>query len=252
MPSESDPFHAKRESLRVNEIQPNEAMDAVAPEDRDWRPSALQAWWAGLPQTARSLLRKRLNRDNQTRLHLAHLVARRPGQVVIGAYTYGRPKVRFPESGATLVIGRYGSIADGVEILLGGNHRLDWATTYPFPALPRLWPAAAGRTGHDATRGDVVIGHDVWLGSQCMVMSGVSIGHGAVVAARAVVTRDVPPYAIVAGNPARIIRLRFDEATVSALLDTQWWNLPKPRIETLLPLLLSDRIDAFVAAVRRP
>ncbi|SIQ21959.1 MULTISPECIES: CatB-related O-acetyltransferase [unclassified Bosea (in: a-proteobacteria)] len=222
---------------------------AVAAEDRDWRPSALQAWWAGLPSAARGLLRKYLNRDNQTRLHLAHLLARRPGQFAIGPFTYGRPKVRFSESGARLVIGRYGSIADGVEILLGGNHRLDWVTSYPFPALPRLWPKAAGITGFDATRGDVVIGHDVWLGSQCMVMSGVTIGHGAVVAARAVVTKDVPPYAIVAGNPGRVVRLRFDEATVASLLETRWWELPKDRIEALLPLLLSDRIAEFVTAV---
>lgn len=228
----------------------NNAKGAVAPEDRDWRPSALQAWWAGLPPTARGLLRKHLNRDNQTRLHLAHLVARRPGQITIGAYTYGRPKVRFPESGARLVIGRYGSIADGVEILLGGNHRLDWVTSYPFPALPGLWPKAVGITGFDATRGDVVIGHDVWLGSQCMVMSGVAIGHGAVVAARAVVTKDVPAYAIVAGNPARVVRLRFDEATVASLLESRWWDLPKERIDALLPLLLSDRITDFLAAAQ--
>lgn len=236
----------------MKETRPDEGMGAVAPEDRDWRPSTLQAWWAGLPQTMRSLLRKRLNRDNQTRLHLAHLVARRPGQIVVGAYTYGRPKVRFPESGAKLVIGRYGSIADGVEILLGGNHRLDWTTTYPFPALPGLWPTASGFTGHDATRGDVVIGHDVWLGSQCMILSGVTIGHGAVVAARTVVRRDVPPYAIVAGNPARVFRLRFDEAKVAALLETRWWDLPKTRVEALLPLLLSSRIEEFIAAVRSP
>ena len=174
-----------------------------------------------------------------------------PGQIVVGPYTYGRPKVRFPESGARLVIGRYGSIADGVEILLGGNHRLDWTTSYPFPAMPRIWPDAAGLTGHDTTRGDVVIGHDVWLGSQCMILSGVTIGHGAAVAARAVVTRDVPPYAIVAGNPARVVRLRFDEATIAALLATRWWNLPKPQIDALLPLLLSDRIDDFIGAVAK-
>jgi acetyltransferase-like isoleucine patch superfamily enzyme len=229
---------------------PDKSEGAIAPEDRDWRPSALQAWWAGLAPVPRGWLRKRLNPDNQTRLHLAKLVARRPGQFTICPYTYGRPKVRFPESGARLVIGRYGSIADGVEILLGGNHRLDWATTYPFPALPRLWPPAAGITGHDTTRGDVVIGHDVWLGSQCMVMSGVTIGHGAVVAARAVVTRDVPPYAIVAGNPARVVRLRFDEARITALLETAWWNRPRSEIEPLIPLLLSERFDELLEALR--
>lgn len=218
---------------------------AVAPEDRDWRPTGLQAWWAGLAPVPRGWLRKRLNPDNQTRLHLAKLVARRPGQFTIGAYTYGRPKVRFPESGARLVIGRYGSIADGVEILLGGNHELGWATTYPFPALPRLWPEAAGMTGHHTSRGDVVIGHDVWLGSQSMILSGVNIGHGAVVAARAVVTRDVPPYAVVAGNPARVVKLRFDETRIEQLLASRWWLRPAAEIRKLIPVLMSDRLEAL-------
>lgn len=217
----------------------------VAPEDRDWKPSLLQRWWAGLPPVPHGWLRKRFNPENQTRLHLAQLVVRRPGQFVIGPYTYGRPKVRFPESGAKLSIGRYGSIADGVEILLGGNHELSWATTYPFPALPRLWPEAAAMTGHHTTRGDVAIGHDVWLGSQCMILSGVNIGHGAVVAARAVVTRDVPPYAIVAGNPARIVKRRFDEARIEQLLASRWWLRPEAEIRKLIPTLMSDRLEAL-------
>lgn len=225
---------------------------ALPPEDADWRPSPLVAWWAGLPSVTRGWLRRRFNPDNQTRIHLAHLVARRPGQIAVGRYTYGRPKVRFPESGARLTIGRYGSIADGVEILLGGNHRLDWATTYPFPALPGLWPEAAGHDGSDTTRGDVTIGHDVWLASQCMVMSGVTIGHGAVVAARAVVTRDVPPYAVVAGNPARVVRRRFDEATIAALLASRWWDLPAETVTTLLPLLMSEQTGDLLAALRNP
>lgn len=233
---------------------PNEAGGRVppimlSPEDASWRPSQLAAWWSGLPAGPRGWLRRRINPDNQTRLHLARLIVRRPGQIAVGAFTYGRPKVRFPESGARLTIGRYGSIADGVEILLGGNHRTDWATTYPFPALPGLWPAARAMSGHDATRGDVAIGHDVWLGSQAMILSGVTIGHGAVVAARSVVTRDVPPYAIVAGNPARIVRLRHPEAQIEKLLATRWWELPAAEVAALLPLLMSDRIEALAAAI---
>lgn len=223
---------------------------ALPPEDASWRPGPLVTWWAGLAPVVNGLLRKRFNPHNQTRLHLAKLIARRPGQIAVGAWTYGRPKVRFPESGAKLTIGRYGSIADGVEILLGGNHRTDWVTTYPFPEWPDLWPGAAGIGGSHATRGDVSIGHDVWLGSQCMVLSGVTIGTGAVVAARAVVTRDVPPYAIVGGNPARVIRLRFDEATIAALLASRWWALPRETVVELLPLLMSDRTDELLAALR--
>jgi len=223
------------------------------PDDPDagWRPGALASWWAGLPAGPRSLLRRWINPDNQTRIHLARLLARRPRQISVGAYTYGRPKVRFPESGARLRIGRYGSIADGVEILLGGNHRTDWVTTYPFPALAGLWPAARGMIGFDATRGDVVIGNDVWLGSQAMILSGVTIGDGAVVAARAVVTRDVPPYAIVAGNPAKLVRLRLPEAEVAALLASRWWTLPPEQVSQLLPLLMSDRVGELTAALRQ-
>jgi acetyltransferase-like isoleucine patch superfamily enzyme len=223
--------------------QPLEPAGTLSADDLAWRPGAVAAWWAGLPPAVRGLLRRHVNPHNQTRLHLAALITRRPGQIAIGAWTYGRPKVRFPESGARLTIGRYGSIADGVEILLGGNHRTDWATTYPFPALPGLWPEAAAIEGSHTTRGDVTIGHDVWLGSQAMILSGVTIGTGAVVAARAVVTRDVPPYAIVGGNPARVLRPRFDEADVASLLASRWWDRPREEVVQLLRALMSDRIS---------
>ena len=212
-------------------------------------PTALQSWWAGLPDVARGFLRRAINPHNLTQVHLAHLITRKPAQFSIGDFTYGRPKVRFPESGAALAIGRYGSIADGVELLLGGNHRTDWVTTYPFPALPGLWPEAAGNTGFSGTRGDISIGHDVWIGSQAMILSGVTIGHGAVIAARSVVTRDVPPYAIVAGNPARQIRLRFDEATIAGLIASAWWDLPRDEVARLLPILMNGDVTVFLKAV---
>ncbi len=193
-------------------------------------------------------LRNWRNPHNETRLHLQHL-ARRYG-FTIGEFSYGRPKVRFPESGCKLTIGRFCSIADKVEILLGGNHRIDWTSTYPFAAFPDLWPSAGGHADFHASRGDVAIGHDVWLGSGAMVLSGVTVGHGAVVAARAVVTRDVPPYAIVGGNPARVIRSRFDEVTIADLVETAWWDLPRAEIERLVPLLQSDQALDLVAAVR--
>lgn len=192
-------------------------------------------------------LRNWRNPHNETRIHLGAL-ARRHG-FEIGEFSYGRPKVRFPESGAKLAIGRFCSIADRVEILLGGNHRTDWVSTYPFAAMTGLFPTAARLEGHHASGGDVVIGHDVWLGSGAMILSGVSIGHGAVVAARAVVTRDVPPYAIVGGNPAKPIRYRFDGATVAALLEAAWWDLPRDELEPLIPLIQSDRVEALLAAV---
>ncbi|GJD92231.1 MULTISPECIES: CatB-related O-acetyltransferase [Methylobacterium] len=198
-------------------------------------------------------LRSGRNPNNETRIHLAKLV-RRHG-FSIGAYSYGRPKVRFPESGRRLTIGRYCSIADKVEILLGGGHRLDWATTYPFAAMEGLFPDAEAPEDYHVARGDVTIGHDVWLGSGCLILPGVTIGHGAVVAARAVVTRDVPPYAVAAGNPARAVRTRFEADTVAALLEAAWWDLPHATVSRLVPLLSSDRIDDLLAALavaRRP
>ena len=196
----------------------------------------------------RAALARWRNPGNETRMHLRKLV-RRYG-FDIQEHSYGRPKVRFPESGAQLSIGRYCSIADGVEILLGGNHRTDFATTFPFGAFPDTWPAARGLDDYHATRGDVHVGHDVWLGSGCMILSGVTIGNGAVVAARAVVTRDVPPYAIVGGNPARIIRRRFDDETVDGLVRAAWWDLPRSEVERLAPILQSGRVAELLAAVR--
>ena len=113
------------------------------------------------------------------------------GKVTIGAHTYGAPLVRWWGEPANLSIGRFCSIADDVQIFLGGNHRTDWVTTYPFPVF-RAWHEARGIAGHPATRGDVHIGHDVWLGSGSVILSGVTIGHGAVIGCRAVVSRDVP------------------------------------------------------------
>jgi lipopolysaccharide biosynthesis protein len=111
-----------------------------------------------------------------------------------------------------------------------------------------LFPDARAPEDFHASRGDVVIGHDVWLGSGCMILSGVTIGPGAVVAARAVVTRDVPPYAVVAGNPARVVRHRFDAATVKALVAAAWWDLPHADVTRLVPLLQGGDIQALVAA----
>jgi acetyltransferase-like isoleucine patch superfamily enzyme len=187
------------------------------------------------------------NPHNLTRLHLKALTDR--WGFDIGDHSYGRPKVRFPESGAKLAIGRYCSIADGVEILLGGNHRTDFVTTYPFWAMTGVWPEAAGRGDFHGTKGDVSIGHDVWLGSQCMILSGVTIGAGAVIAARAVVTKDVPPYAIVGGNPAKVIRMRFDAGTVERLLANKWWDLPRERVAGLIPLLQGADVEGFLRAV---
>jgi len=169
----------------------------------------------------------------------------------IGEYTYGVPKVHFDtDFPMQLRIGKFCSIAPAVEIFLGMNHRLDWCTTYPFsspvPQVRDLWPEAADIKGFPSSYGDVNIGHDVWLGLGATILSGVTIGAGAAVGAKAVVTNDVPPYAVAVGNPAKVVKMRFAEQTIAKLLEFQWWHWPVEKIRRALPLLCSERIDELI------
>lgn len=169
-------------------------------------------------------------------------------QYEIGKKSYGSPQVLSWGEGATLRIGAFCSISDGVLIFLGGEHRTDWVTTYPFNSL---WEAGKGIKGHPKTKGDVIIGNDVWIAAEAVIMSGVKIGDGAVIGARAVVTKDVPPYAIAAGNPAVVVRKRFDDEIIQRLLSVQWWEWEESRIEKALPLLLNTDVSAFLDAAER-
>jgi chloramphenicol O-acetyltransferase type B len=171
-----------------------------------------------------------------TRDHLSDLID--AGVATVGDHTYGMPTVRRWPGSANLHIGKYCSIAEEVLIFPGGNHRPDWVTTYPFSGID-AWPAAHQIKGHPSTRGDIVIGNDVWLGYGSLILSGVTIGDGAVIGARAVVTKSVPPYAIVAGNPARLLRYRFSQQDVKRLLALQWWNWSDEQVEAAIPQLLS-------------
>ncbi len=148
----------------------------------------------------------------------------------IGEYTYGVPKVYHWGEDARLVIGKFCSIAEHVTIFLGGNHRTDWKTTYPFSALTEQFPGASHIKGHPATKGDVVIGNDVWIGYGSIILSGVEIGDGAVVAAGAVVTKKIGPYEIWGGNPAKLIGKRFSDAQIASLQKEAWWNWPIDKI----------------------
>lgn len=160
----------------------------------------------------------------------------------MGDYSYGKPTVLFANDRAGLTIGNYTSIADEVVILLGGDHRIDWATTYP---LHLCYPEWSELKGHPATKGDVVIGNDVWIGREALILSGVTIGDGAVVGARAVVTKDVMPYSVVVGNPARHIKFRFDQETIAVLQRIAWWHWPEQVVREATPLLLSNDIPAL-------
>ncbi|MFI5343702.1 MAG: CatB-related O-acetyltransferase [Chlamydiales bacterium] len=161
-----------------------------------------------------------------------------------GKGSYGDPNVVSWGEDAKVKIGKYCSIASGTTILLGGEHRTDWVTTYPFSDL---WPTVAGHIkGHPKTKGDVIIGNDVWIGMGALILSGVTIGDGAVVGAHAVVAKNVPPYSIVAGNPAKIIKYRFDEDTIKKLIAIAWWDWPDEKIASAMEFLLSSDINNFL------
>lgn len=165
-------------------------------------------------------------------------------QYRIGRGTYGNLTVLNWNEGASLSVGNFTSIADGVKIFLGGGeHRSDWVTTYPFNVL---WPSASAISGHPKTKGDVIIGSDVWIGTEAVILSGVKVGDGAVIGARAVVAKDVPPYAVVAGNPSRIVKWRFEPAIVERLLRVAWWNWSEESIDKVLPFLLDTDISQFL------
>ena len=169
-------------------------------------------------------------------------------QYEIGRGTYGSPEIITWQEGATLKIGAFCSIAEGVKFFLGGEHRVDWVTTYPFSFL---WESGRHITGHPKTKGDVIVGNDVWIGAEAVIMSGVKIGDGAVVGARAVVTKNMEPYAIYAGNPARLVKKRFDEKTIQQLLALEWWNFTDEEIEQILPLMLNTDIRTFIVEAKR-
>ena len=171
------------------------------------------------------------------------VLARRFPQYEIGRGSYGLLDVIDYGEGAKLRMGAWCSTAQGSRVLLGGGHRTDWVTTYPFTDLE---PSLAHIPGHPVTRGDVVIGNDVWIGFEAMILSGVTIGDGAVIMARAVVTRDVAPYAIVGGVPARELGKRFDDATIARLLALRWWDWPEDRIVAAGPHMLSADIARYL------
>lgn len=157
----------------------------------------------------------------------------------IGDHSYGTPSV-IEKSSARLSIGKFCSIASGVLIALG-NHKTDGITTYPFASLRRFWPAMQNIAVEDhCSNGDVTIGNDVWIGYGVTILSGVTIGDGVVLAAESVVTKDVPPYAIVGGNPARVIKFRHSPADIEALLRIRWWDWDDSMLNERLPLMMTD------------
>lgn len=147
-----------------------------------------------------------------------------------------------------LVIGKFCAIATGVTFIMGGaNHKIDCVSTYPFPIMGGGWETHMDLLMGLPSRGDTIIGNDVWIGYQATIMAGVHIGDGAIIASKAVVTQDVPPYAIVGGNPGRVLRHRFPPETVDALLELRWWDWSPEKITSRIRALMSLDLDALRA-----
>jgi acetyltransferase-like isoleucine patch superfamily enzyme len=168
-----------------------------------------------------------------------------------GKYTYGSPTIHWTNDTAKLIVGNFCSIATNVNIYLGGNHRTDWVTTYPFGHIHQNIFNGFNGAGHPSTKGDVIIGNDVWIGHSATIMSGVTVGSGAVIAANSHVVKDVEPYSIVGGNPAKHIRYRFTSTQIKRLLELQWWDWPIEKINDNLHNICSPNIDAFLDAQLR-
>ena len=151
----------------------------------------------------------------------------------------------YPINGDKLIIGKFSSIACGAKFLFNSaNHTLDSLSTYTFPLFFEEWGLPWGKM-KDAWdhKGDIVIGNDVWIGYEAVILAGVTIGDGAVIGSRAVVTKDVPPYTIVGGVPAKTIRRRFDEDTVEELLCLRWWDWPEEVIRENIAAIQSGCVE---------
>ena len=158
----------------------------------------------------------------------------------------------YPEFGDRLVIGKFCAIAQGTTFIMGpANHRTGSASTYPFNVFGGAWTEATpDHMSQLPRKGDTVVGNDVWLGRECVVMPGVKIGDGAIVAAYSVVTRDVAPYTVAGGNPARFIKNRFDEELTGLLLRLKWWDLPPEELLGWLPVLCDENLENLRAALK--
>lgn len=177
--------------------------------------------------------------------------------IIVGDYTYyddfetvanfeKNVRYLFEFIGDKLIIGKFCMIASGVEFIMNGaNHLASGISAYPFAVFGNGWEdAMAGK--EYPQKGDTIIGNDVWIGYRAAIMPGVTIGDGAIIGAYSVVTNDVPPYAIVGGNPAKLIRRRFTEAEIAQLLDLQWWNWPAVKITAWVQELTGSDINALL------
>ena len=177
--------------------------------------------------------------------------------VEVGEYTYyeddenptefDRKNVLYnrPEFGDKLIIGKFCAIGSNSTFIMGAaNHSVSTVSTYPFSLFGGKW-AKAARSTYDLTphKGNTIIGNDVWIGRRSVIMPGVKIGDGAIIAASAVVTKDVPPYTVVGGNPAEFIRRRFNDRLTAMLLELKWWDFKPDDLIKVLPVLTDPDLE---------
>ena len=173
--------------------------------------------------------------------------------IVVGDYTYyddpegverfeNNVLYHFPFIGDRLIIGKFCAIAKDVKFIMNGaNHKISGFSTYPFQIFGHGWEKAMPERSEFPYKGDTLIGNDVWIGYEATIMPGIKVGDGAIIASKAVVTKDVPPYSVVGGNPAKIIKQRFDQNSINKLLEIAWWNWPIEKItENLEAIVGSD------------
>ena len=165
------------------------------------------------------------------------------GKATIGEYTYGNPEVHNWTEKWKVTIGKFCSFGEGVHIIVDGEHRTDWVCNFPLSPLLMMIPE---NYGHPTSKGDITIGNDVWVGMYSIILSGVTIGDGAVIGAGSVVTKDVKPYEIVAGVPARHIKFRFTLKNIEELEKIAWWNWPFLKLQEKVRELESKDVYAFI------
>lgn len=181
-------------------------------------------------------------------------VIKRPN-IIVGDYTYyddpegaedfeSHVTHHYEFLGDKLIIGKFCAIAKGVEFIMNGaNHRMGGVTTYPFNLFGCGWEKATPSLKDLPFKGDTVIGNDVWIGQNVTFLPGVHVGDGAIIGANSTVTRDIPPYCIAAGDPARVVRKRYDDETTAFLLELKWWDWPAEKITSNLEALASGDLN---------
>lgn len=166
----------------------------------------------------------------------------------VGKHTYGNDNVEILFGSKTdVTFGAFCSIAAGVKIHIDSSHRVDWLTTYPFGHIHKNIFNTFDGAGHPTGKGPVTIGNDVWIGRDAVILSGITIGDGAVVGCNTVVTKDIKPYHIVCGNPGVAVKKRFTDDNIEKMLEISWWKWDDQKINEYIPLLCARDIDAFIA-----